>query len=130
MDETPTIQEHQKWFIRRIEKVLVRWITPRKYTVFENEHEEWQLQDQGFGSDGVLYVQDGAISWNSPKILIWRDRDNFRNFWGIWKKRFNLWIQYPYSTTKVAELFEFNSRIVHNVLKKTKTREIKLFGDI
>jgi hypothetical protein len=129
MSNETSIQERKR-FIRRIEKILVRWITPRKYTVFENEHGEWQLQGQGFGSDGVLYVQHGTISWNSPKILIWRDRDNFRNFWGIWKKRFNLWILYPYSITKVAELSEFNSRIVHNVLKKTKTREIKLFGDI
>jgi hypothetical protein len=121
--------------ILRIESVLVRWITsrsphyPLSKSEWPGEKGEWRLLDQGFGSAGVLYVQDGTISWNSPMIKIERGRDNFSNLWGIWKKRFVL-LECGSCISGKNDWIKFTSRVVHQVLLKTNTKSIKLFGEI
>lgn len=127
MADIPTTPRCKR--IRRIESELVHWITPSEY-IQDQCGGKRKLEDQGFGSEGVLHVMAGTVSWNSPKIEIMRGRDDFRNLWGIWKRRFVLCEYRPSCSKRETDEFEFNSRIVHQVLKKTKTQSIKLFGDI
>jgi hypothetical protein len=62
-------------------------------------------------------------------IKIERGKDDFSNFWGIWKKRFLL-LECGACNSGKNYWIRFNSRVVYRVLKKTKTQSIKLFGDI